>query len=154
MSALKWIAIGIAAAGLVMAQSSGAKKSKTAPPSQKAAAAPAAPLTPPQDAEKLDENTYRSKDSSGKVWIFQKTPFGWTRSQEGATVARTAVLEDPANSLRVSSVQGETIQFEKPTPFGVSRWSRKKSELTQEESEALSRFENPGASARAVPVKK
>jgi hypothetical protein len=43
-----------------------------------------------------------------------------------------AVVEDNSNPVAVTD-QGETVKFEKKTPFGVQSWTRKKTELSDTE---------------------
>lgn len=49
-----------------------------------------------------------------------KTPFGDTKTPQ--STVQTKVIED-----------GDVLRFERPSPFGMSRWTRKKSELTEDE---------------------
>ncbi|MBI1787375.1 MAG: hypothetical protein HYR60_07470 [Acidobacteria bacterium] len=87
----------------------------------------------PAGATQVDGNTYRFTDPKGKNWVYRKTPFGWAKAEEkpGETAA------SPAPKVETKMVEdGDTIRFEKPGPFGVYKWQRKKSELTADERAA------------------
>lgn len=127
-------------------------KKTTARPASKAAAVkkPAASVAIPAGAVKVDETTYRFTDTAGKTWLYQKTPFGVTKTAQSevtaANVASEAGPQKPADSTPFGKLNssapvnttkatedGDSIKFEKPTPFGVQKWTRKKAELNQEE---------------------
>jgi hypothetical protein len=59
----------------------------------------------------------------------RKTPFGTSKVQKKSEDAKPATA--PANVRAFD--QGDTVRFERPTPFGVTRWVRKKSELNDVE---------------------
>lgn len=98
----------------------------------KAKAKPAAGLTVPAGAEKVEEGLWRAKDAQGKAWIYKKTPFGLVRMEEEQKAAAPA-----APSIRVVEVRGEEVMFERPSPFGRKAWSRKAGEMDEEERRAL-----------------
>jgi len=127
-------------------------KKTTARPAAKAAAVkkPAPAVTIPAGATKVDETTYTFKDNAGKVWVYQKTPFGVSKTEQSAvTAANMASASGPQkptdstpfgklnSSAPASSVKavedGDSIRFEKATPFGVQKWTRKKAELNEDE---------------------
>jgi len=84
-------------------------------------------ITLPPDATPLGTNTYAHTDASGKKWIYKTTPFGVHRTevtgQEGSAQAGSA------EHVKVTDA-GDQLQFERSTPFGMSTWTKKKSELT------------------------
>jgi len=99
-------------------------------------------VTIPSGATKLDDTTYVFTDSKGKTWLYQKTPFGITRSeakdQSAAASQPTATpfgkLKPNAPSVEISAVEeGDRIRFERPSPFGRQTWTKKKSELSDDE---------------------
>jgi|WetSurMetagenome_2_1015567.scaffolds.fasta_scaffold1166996_1 hypothetical protein len=122
------------------AQTAAAPKSAPAKP---AAARPAdpAPLSPPANAERVDINTFRWKDASGDFWIYKKSPFGWSRIKEKdvAAYSRTPSTE---TAINVIEVRGDEVVLEKPTPFGSTRWTKKKSDLNADERAAMDRWSN------------
>jgi hypothetical protein len=93
-----------------------------------AAADQAPKLAIPQGAVATSPSTYRYTDAEGKKWIYYRSPFGVTREPEGAPQRFT---RDFANVK--ATEQGDSIRFERPTPFGPFRWQAKKSELNEME---------------------
>lgn len=93
----------------------------------------------PAGAEKSANGSWRYKDPSGKVWIYDKTPFGFSRRAESAD----KVVEDEAAKprFRIVEVKGDSITFENPTPFGKPRWTRQRAELTKDEKLSLEAYE-------------
>jgi hypothetical protein len=85
-----------------------------------------------------------SKD--GKTYVQHQTPFGTAKYE--AKPEEKAVEEAPSDVRAYD--QGDTVRFEKKTPFGVSRWTRKKSELDASERAILAREQ---AGKAAPPVK-
>jgi hypothetical protein len=98
--------------------------------SEKAAPAPQA-LTIPQDAVKEANGTYSYTDKQGKKWVYRNSPFGVIRTvaPEPGPDARP----NPAAAATKATDKGDTVQFERPTPFGLTKWEKKKSDLTNEE---------------------
>jgi hypothetical protein len=45
---------------------------------------------------------------------------------------------------------GDSVQFQRPTPFGPQKWVRKKSELTDDEKAALALGTKPADAAKAA----
>ncbi|MBC8166953.1 MAG: hypothetical protein H7Y20_13925 [Bryobacteraceae bacterium] len=102
----------------------------------------------PKGAKEVKPGVYRLVDKSGKAWLYKKTPFGYQKSSEEPSKpeeARAAVpgatLSTPFGDSKgprtavVTKVteDGEFLRFERPNPFGTSRWRSKKSELTDDE---------------------
>ena len=87
---------------------------------------PASALAIPANAVQTAPGTYRYTDADGKVWWYRQTPFG---------VARVA--DQPAPRPVVDGThareEGNAIVFERPGPFGVYRWRKQKSALTESE---------------------
>lgn len=84
----------------------------------------------PAEAQRIDDSSYRYRDAQGKSWIYTQTPFGFTRAEEGA-VNKPAEMAD-TNPVKIRDL-GDSYEFVKTSPFGQSRWTRKKSELAPEE---------------------
>ncbi|MGE5567703.1 MAG: hypothetical protein ACM3S5_01580 [Rhodospirillales bacterium] len=106
------------------------KKTGTAP----AAKQTATRLAVPAGAEQIGPNSWRHTDEKGQTWIYRKTPFGITRMVEAPPKPET---ELPAG-LKAVQV-GDEIRFERPGPFGPTRWSRKPDELTEIERKVWER---------------
>ena len=126
---------------------------------------------PPKGSEQIAPGTYRHKDTAGKIWIYRKTPFGFMKAAEGAsnkddsqpsgqaspdqgrtsasgTVSQTPFGESkPAQSATAvkATEEGDSIRFERPSPFGPYKWTKKKSELTPAEQEAWDRAQKQQA---------
>jgi len=115
-----------AAAGAQAADTNAAKKKKAAPP-------PPA-ITIPKDAVP-DSNglSYTWTDKSGKKWLFVKTPFGITKSPASE---QTADSSAPSGATKAID-KGDTVRFERPSPFGTTAWEKKKTDLTDDERKIL-----------------
>ncbi|MBA3976215.1 MAG: hypothetical protein C0504_18565 [Candidatus Solibacter sp.] len=114
--------------------------------------APKPPAGIPAAAVPAGDNTWRHTDSSGKTWLYVQTPFGFNRMEEKATpgAAEQARSGDKAAApaIRVSSVKDGVVTFERDTPFGKSKWTRKRAELSAGELAALSAFDSAAPAAR------
>lgn len=103
---------------------------------EKKAPAPAPrsqPLTAiPKDAVRIEPNTYRWKDPKGKEWILRETPFTIAKIDPKDYTASAPAAPAPSNVIAVED--GDSIRFERPSPFGTPvKWTKKKSELNEEE---------------------
>ena len=155
------------AAGATFAQSTAAPA--PAAKSKKTAKA-AAPLTIPPTAVDQGNGSFRYVDAKGMAWLYQKTPFGISRSPEttpsgqgvgqtpfgpsksqgGAnsavaapTVVKTGNVDDP-NAKATAVAKGDMIEFTKPSPFGVTKWQKKKTDLTSDEQKIWARMQPKG----------
>lgn len=100
-----------------------------------AAPAPQA-LTIPKDAvANSDGLSYTWTDKQGKKWIYAKTPFGITKSP-AADQAQPSNSPGDLSSTKVID-KGDTVSFERPSPFGPMHWEKKKADLTDEERRML-----------------
>lgn len=102
---------------------------------KRAAAGQAQPAIPP-GAKEIEPGLYRWTDAQGKSWLFRKSPFGVLKSEEKPTAADSA--EELPQGLTVKE-EGDELCFERTTPFGVSRWRKKKTELNTMEQRAWER---------------
>jgi hypothetical protein len=102
------------------------------------------PLAVPQGAGATSPSTYRYTDAEGRKWIYHTSPFGVTRELEG----------EPQRFVRdfatvKAAEQGDSIRFERPTPFGPIRWQTKKSELNEMERTVWEREQASRSAAAA-----
>ena len=95
------------------------------------------PAEPPKTAKANADGSFSWTDAKGKQWNSRKTPFGWMRSEDSGLPADQSVGALDA-SVRATDL-GDTVRFEKPTPFGPTKWEKRKSELTDGERAALDR---------------
>jgi hypothetical protein len=115
---------------LLPVAAAGQPAAKSARPS--AQAAPRA-LEVPAGAVETEPGTFRFTDAQGRKWIYRKTPFGVARLEEGAAAAApAAVAERKEEAVKVVE-KGDSVHFERPGPFGIYKWERKKSDLTDAE---------------------
>lgn len=112
-------------AGLLCASAMCAQQKK----SDKPAAAPSA-VTVPKDAVKNANGTYSYTDKDGRKWIYTNTPFGVVRVP--GTDSDTQGGSPSASAVKVID-KGDTVRFERATPFGKMNWEKKKTDLTEEE---------------------
>ncbi len=90
----------------------------------------------PQGAKPTGPHTYSYTDDQGKKWTYRETPFGL--SKYSADAVEPAVVESKnANTPTVTDL-GDTVRFERKTPFGSNVWTKKKSDLTPEEKAFVS----------------
>jgi hypothetical protein len=124
------------------------------PQEKKAAPPPVKRNEIPKDAVERDPGRFFYTDSDGKKWIFVRTPFGVSKvedkpSEAPAIVARPKT-DDPFAAVKIT-VTGETVNFERQTAFGVSKWKKKLSELDDQEKAAVRRSqEDSGKQASKV----
>ncbi len=92
------------------------------------------PLQPPPGAKQIEPFAYRWTDPQGKRWIYRQTPFGWVRLED------KPVPPPPSVVSSITAVEeGDVVHFEKSTPLGKSKWTKSKSDLTEDEKAALER---------------
>lgn len=79
--------------------------------------------------------------------MYRRTPFGVSKwEDQPAAAPQTAAAEaDPVTATDL----GDSVRFERKTPFGTNQWVRKKSELTAEEQAMLARSKDHAAAAPA-----
>jgi hypothetical protein len=123
------------------------------PQAKKKAAAPAAaktikPLEIPAGAVESEPGTFKYTDPQGKKWIYRKTPWGTARLEDKpeSEADRAAQMERFANVKAIED--GDTVRFERPGPFGVYKWQKKKSDLDEMERAAWTRAKNDASAKR------
>jgi hypothetical protein len=87
----------------------------------------------PEGAVQVDKNTWRATEKDGKVWIYRRTPFGFSKYEADEKPAEEALTD------LVAVDKGDSVEFQRKTPFGLSKWTKKKSELDENETAALKR---------------
>src|SRR5438094_9214400 len=119
----------VLAIGLAQAEDKQAPKKASA----KQKPAPAAEITIPAGATRVEPGTYNYTDAQGKKWIYRQTPFGLARTED-KPAERPA---PPATGTTTTATEdGDTVRFERPGPFGIYRWQKKKTELDEDERAA------------------
>jgi hypothetical protein len=121
----------------------------------------------PKGATEIEPGLYKYTDSTGKTYKFRKTPFGVVKSLDqpakqaaaeesdktapaaanltSATPKETTAspfgqVKPPASAQAIKVVdRGDSLEFERPSPFGSYRWNKKKDDLTPFEREAWDR---------------
>jgi hypothetical protein len=123
-------------------------QAEDAPAEKKTAAKPASPtaeLKIPAGATMVDPNTYNYTDAKGKKWIYRKTPFGVARLEDKPAPADA--VSTPRGAGITATLDGDNVRFERPGPFGIYRWQKKKSDLDDDERAALERAQPKTATA-------
>ncbi len=86
--------------------------------------------TIPAGAKQIEPYLYSYQDANGKKWLYRETPFGLVKMEDKP--AATEPVVDKGTPVIVKD-QGETVRFEKNTPFGIQTWTKKKTELNDYE---------------------
>ncbi len=100
----------------------------------KKTSAPAA-VSLPAGAREIAPHTWTHTDEQGKTWTYRRTPFGLVRFEAKADEPPKDDLVDQITAAE----QGDSVRFERATPFGPQRWTVKKSEMNDLEKKAWSR---------------
>jgi hypothetical protein len=115
------------------------QESKPAPKSAKAEASEK-PLTAiPSSAVQIEPGAYRWTDAKGKKWILFETPFGIAKKEDDGQPLRKK-QQDPETMRGVKITEdGDSLKFEREGPFGTYKWSKKKTDLSDQEKAAWER---------------
>ena len=105
-----------------------------------AAAVPSPPRRAevPAGAVEREPGRFFYTDKAGKKWIFVRTPFGYSRLEDKPGASAPAEPNVPLANVKVTE-SADTVSFERPSPFGVVKWQKKKADLTDDEKAALRR---------------
>jgi hypothetical protein len=116
---------------------------------KKAKEAPEPPLTAiPASAVQIEPNAYRYTDSKGKKWILFQTPFGIARKEDDGQPLRKKLEEtQPMRGVKITE-DGDSLKFEREGPFGIYKWSKKKTELSDQEKAAWEAQKGSGGNAK------
>jgi hypothetical protein len=127
---------------------------------------PIKPATIPKDAVRNGDGSFTWTDKKGAKWLYRKTPFGVSKTsavkpetqtgsqpqpktrevetdkgtelQRDTPFGTTKTGTDAKSNPPVKAVEaGDVVRFERKTPFGISKWEKKKSELTDDERKIL-----------------
>jgi hypothetical protein len=143
----------VAAMPVPAAQDKPDANGKAAPAAEqkKAAAAQTKKDAPPADAKKSTTTSPRRvTDADGKVYEIRETPFG---PMKFPVKTEEAARESSADAFLKVVEQGDNLRFSRQTPFGVTEWVRKKSELTDSEKQAWEREQSKSKSSAPVETK-
>ena len=107
------------------------KKATSKMASKPAPAASSAPSTQtlPPGAVEAGPYSWTYTDAKGGKWIYRQTPFGLVKMEDKPGAAP---LPERGTPVQVTDT-GETVKFEKTTPFGSQKWTKSKADLTDEE---------------------
>jgi hypothetical protein len=109
---------------------------KAAPKTAPKAADASKPMAIPAEAVQGADGDYHYTDPQGKKWIYRKIPFGVVRLED--TPDRATAKASSASGAGIKATEdGDIVRFERPGPFGVWKWEKKKSELDETEKAAL-----------------
>ena len=135
---MKLLIVFSLSACLLAAADAKAKKIPVAVPAPSADAA--SNLQIPAGAVRADDGSYRYSDPQGKKWIYRKTPFGVARLEDKPADVAARTAESQKRFAEVKATEdGDTIRFERPGPFGLYKWQRKKTELDEMEQTVWAR---------------
>jgi len=102
------------------------------------AEAPEKPLTEiPASAVQFEPGSYHYTDAKGKKWILRPTPFGIAKIEDTGTPAKK--VEDHSLDNAKATEDGDSVKFERPGPFGIYKWEKKKADLDPGEKAAWER---------------
>jgi hypothetical protein len=87
----------------------------------------------PAGATQIEPNFYRYTDTKGKTWMYRRTPFGFSTWEDKPDPQPAVEETNPV----VATDLGDSVRFERKTPFGDHQWVKKKTELTLEEKGIL-----------------
>ena len=92
----------------------------------------------PSGATPTDDGSFRYTDAAGKKWLYRNTPFGVSKVEDKPAVPVTQRVDETIKATE----DGDTVRFEKTSPFGVTKWQKKRAALTAEEQAVLDRQKN------------
>lgn len=87
----------------------------------------------PKDAKQIGPFSWSATDVNGKKWIYRKTPFGLVRSEDKPEAQPEAESKMPVTFTD----QGDSIRFDRKSPFGTTTWTKKKTDLNDEEKKIV-----------------
>ena len=138
-------------------KSSGAKQEKKEPAAPQRVTGPdgkkyvirQTPIGPMKVEDKAQTAPERVTGADGKTYVIKQTPFGPVKVEDKPLDPKA---EEPRANMRAYE-EGDSIRFESPTPFGVARWVRKKSELNDTEHAVWEREQRKQTKQHTAPKK-
>lgn len=100
----------------------------------------------PKDAVETMPGVYSWTDKDGKAWMYRRTPFGVSRWPAEPMYTK----QDAADEQTTAKAEGDSIRFERSTPFGKRTWVRKKSEMNDTEKAIWENQQKNSAASRAA----
>jgi hypothetical protein len=98
------------------------------------------PLTEiPASAVEFEPGSYHYTDAKGKKWILRPTPFGIAKIEDTGVPLRNKREQDHGMDGVKVTESGDSVKFERPGPFGVYKWEKKKTDLDAGEKAAWER---------------
>ena len=130
----------------ICAAGQAAKKPAPQPPAKVSAQTQPAPLVQiPAGAVETEPGVYRFADSAGKKWVYRKTPFGISRREDTPEDApKPTALDEYIKAFDA----GDAVRFERTSPFGVTKWVKKKSDLNDQERSVWERDKARGEKSK------
>lgn len=89
----------------------------------------------PTGAKEVEPYLYRYTDAQGKTWMYRKSPFGLMKWEEKAAPQSVVQQKVPIQATDL----GDSYRFVRDTPFGGEVWTRKKSNLTEDEKAVVAK---------------
>lgn len=126
---MKILMILVMAAGVSLAADKKPSDSKSRKPKAEV-------LSVPADAVPTEDGSFRYTDKQGKKWLYRSTPFGVSRVEDKPA---PQAPPEAVDQLTKAVESGDSVRFERPGPFGPTRWEKKKSELDASEQAVLDR---------------
>jgi hypothetical protein len=158
------LVVGLLAVCVISGNAKEPHRKPAVPARKNVAAAPARKVIPvpqiPADAKRVDENTFVHTNTKGETWYYRRTPFGVTAERASASVVPPPSTERPlapftdstkpapgrVSEEEITAVEsGESVRFERSTPFGKQVWTRRIGELNEEERAVLGRIRERAA---------
>lgn len=104
------------------------------------AEAPEKPLTEiPASAVEFEPGSYHYTDAKGKKWILRPTPFGIAKIEDtGVPLRKKGEQDHSMDNVKIIE-DGDSVKFERPGPFGIYKWEKKKTDLDPGEKAAWER---------------
>jgi hypothetical protein len=98
------------------------------------------PLTQiPASAAEFEPGSYHYTDAKGKLWILRPTPFGIAKIEDTGAPLRNNPGQDHSMDGVKAAESGDSVKFERPGPFGIYKWEKKKTDLDAGEKAARER---------------
>jgi len=103
-------------------------------------------MTVPADAVLVEPGLYHWIDKQGKGWMYRRTLFGVNRWEDTAENTKQKSVVESTTAIE----QGDSIHFERESPFGKRTWVHKKTELDETEQKIWAHQQQKTAASRAA----